>query len=529
MLQQLSGLDAAFLYLETPQMPMHVGALHLFALPPGYCGDFAADVRQHLAARAHLAPPLGRRLQALPMNFASPAWIETPIDFEQHVVALQLPRLARGSDGRAEAQALVSRLHPQLLARERPLWRFHVITGFKPAPDGSPVVGRYTQLHHAAVDGQAAVAVAQAILDPVAAGRVLDVPARQPRRLKLGLAERLGGALAHQMKQITDLAKAVPGTAGALSKAVGQRVATSAKDALIGAAVQAARGWIEVQDARGRTLAGGTRNLRIAPRTRFNATVGRKRAFGTVSLPMGELKLLRQAFDATLNDAVLAVCSGALRSYLRQHAVLPKASLIAAVPVSLRAAGDGSASNQASMSVVSLGTQLATPAGRMAHVKAATASMKSALIDLKRVMPTDFPTLGVPWLLTGLTALYGRSRLADRIPPLANVVISNVPGPGVPLYLAGARMLSNHPASIVVHGIALNITVQSYNGSLDFGVMACAKAMPDMLAFTEALQASHAELLALARRQLAKQAARAPAVAGRRGVRPSAAASGAGR
>lgn len=509
MVQQLSGLDAAFLYLETPQMPMHVGALHTFSLPPGYAGDFVADVRRHLRERAHLAPPLGRKLLPLPMNLATPAWTDATVDFDWHVIGLKLPRLARGSDGMAEAQALVSRLHSHLLDRDRPMWRFHVLTGFKPLADGSPVFGLYTQLHHAAVDGQAAVALGQAILDLSADGRAVDVPARRPAGVALGMAERLGGALAHQMKQIADLARALPETATAVGKAAGQVAASSAKDAMLDAAKKAASRWVEVQDAKGRKLQGGMRNLKIAPRTVFNVTVGRRRAFAAVSLPMAELKLMRQAFDATLNDVVLALCSGALRRYLQARKALPKESLIAAVPISLRAAGDTSASNQASMSVVSLGTHLATPARRVAHVKAAAAAMKSALLDLKSVMPTDFPTLGVPWLLTGMVALYGRTRLADRIPPIANVTISNVPGPAVPLYLAGAKMLSNHPTSIVVHGVALNITLQSYNGSLEFGAMACAKAMPDVALFAEALHQSHAELLALAHKTVAGPAARA--------------------
>lgn len=519
MVQQLSGLDAAFLYLETAQMPMHVGALHLLALPAGYRGDFVADVRRHLAQRAQFAPPLGRKLLPLPMNLATPAWTDTRIDFDAHVVEVKLPRLARGSDGRAEAQALVSKLHPRLLDRDLPLWRFHVITGMRPLADGSPVFGLYTQLHHAAVDGQAAVALAQAILDPSPQGREVAAPAPRVARSALGMAERLGGALAHQMKQIADLAVALPGTAGAVGKAVGQKAAASAKDAMLDGAMKAARRWVEVQDVKGRALQGGMRNLTIAPRTVFNATVGRRRAFGALSLPMAELKLMRQAFDASLNDVVLAVCSGALRRYLQGRGELPKAALIAAVPISLRAAGDGSASNQASMSVVSLGTHRATAAARVAHVKTATAAMKSALVDLKRVMPTDFPTLGVPWLLTGLTALYGRTRMADRIPPIANVVISNVPGPNVPLYLAGAKMLTNYPASIVVHGVALNITVQSYNGTLEFGVMACARAVPQIEPLIEALAASHAELLALARKTLPSDT-RTPAPA-KRSTKPA--------
>jgi diacylglycerol O-acyltransferase / wax synthase len=130
-------------------------------------------------------------------------------------------------------------------------------------------------------------------------------------------------------------------------------------------------------------------------------------------------------------------------------------------------------------------------------VKAASASMKSTMGGLKDILPTDFPSLGVPWLMEAATALYGKARVADRIPQLANVVISNVPGPPVPLYMAGAHMLTNYPTSIVVHGIALNITVQSYDRSMDFGLMADAQAMPDVKELADAIRIGFEDLQAL--------------------------------
>ena len=208
---------------------------------------------------------------------------------------------------------------------------------------------------------------------------------------------------------------------------------------------------------------------------------------------------------------VMMVVSTALRRHLGKQRTLPKKSLIAAVPISLRAAGDTTSDNQASMSLISLGTHLADPMKRLEHIKQASAAMKSTLGSVKSVLPTDFPSLGLPWLMEAATSLYGKAKVADRIPQVANVVISNVPGPPMPLYLAGARMLTNYPTSIVVHGMALNITVQSYNGALDFGLMADAKAMPDVKAFAQAIEVAFDDLRALPLPHELQAEAQAPA------------------
>ena len=169
------------------------------------------------------------------------------------------------------------------------------------------------------------------------------------------------------------------------------------------------------------------------------------------------------------------------------------------MPITLREKGDTASDNQASMSLISLGTNIADPGKRLAHVKAATAAMKSTMGPLKGILPTDFPSLGVPWLIEAATLLYGKARVADRIPQVANVVISNVPGPPVALYMAGAKMLTNYPTSIVVHGMALNITVQSYDQSIDFGLMADAQAMPDVAELAAGIRIAFDDLHALPR------------------------------
>ncbi len=491
-LKQLSGLDALFLHLETPEMPMHVGALHWFELPVGFKGSFVTALRRHIESRLPIAPSLRRQLAPVPMNLANPAWVPAAPDLKQHIVGIKLPK----GSAEAEVEALVGQLHTQLLDRSRPLWKFHVIEGVTPGPDRRRRVALYTQLHHAAVDGQAAVALANAILDTGPEPRNIEVSAKPAKRFRLGTAQMLGGVLRNEVKQYGDLVKQLPTSAGALTD-----MAKQGLSGLAGTAWQALRAKLTggPAAAQGRAVS----NLGLAPRTVLNASVTNTRAFAGVSLPLLQLKLLRRAFNASLNDVVLMVCSGALRQWFDQaaaegRATRPKASLVAAVPVSLRAAGDTAANNQASMTLVKLGTHLADRQQRIDFILSATASMKQSLGSVKSLMPLDFPSLGLPWLVSSATKLYGRAKVADRLPPVANVVISNVPGPAFALYMAGARMLTNFPASIVVHGVALNITVQTYHNALDIGLMADGQAMPDVAVLARAMQAELDALLALA-------------------------------
>jgi diacylglycerol O-acyltransferase / wax synthase len=498
-MRQLSGLDASFLFLETAEMPMHVGALHIFELPAGYDGDFLADMRAHMATRIPIAPALRRKLVTMPLNLAAPAWVDAEPDLDEHIVGITLPE----GSGQAELEAQVGELHPVLLDRRRPLWKFHVFDGLAPGEDGTQRRALYTQLHHAAVDGQAAVALAQAILDLGPVPR--EIAPRPPREKKgqLGLAEMLRGVLANQLHQVSKLVKAIPSAVGAVSQLAANAAGGAVSDT-VDSVVSRVRGQAS-RVGKGASVS----NLGLAPRMRLNASVSTGRAFAGVSLPLAELNAVRRRHHASLNDAVLMVCSGALRRHFTKHGPLPRKSMVAAVPISLRAKGDTASNNQASMSLISLGTHVADPAKRLAHVLAASAAMKNSIGSVKSVLPTDFPSLGVPWLMEGLTALYGRANVAERIPPISNVVISNVPGPTVPLYMAGGKMLTNYPTSIVVHGVALNITVQTYNESLDVGVIACSRAMPEVAEFAAHIETAFEEFKALA--PLVAEPAPAPA------------------
>ena len=471
-MKQLSGLDASFLYLETPEMPMHVGALHLLELPPGYRGRFVTALRKHIASRLPVAPALRRKLWWMPLNMANPAWVDAEPEMSRHIVEV---KLARGA-GLPELEACVGELHPVLLDRKRPLWKMHVFEGLAPGANGLKRVALYTQVHHAAVDGQAAVALANALLDLTPEPRAIEVQAsKRPKTFRLDMTEMLRGVIANQAQKLAQIVGGLPSTIGTLTGAAQQALTNSA-------------------------LLGGEKkpsNLALAPRTALNVSVTTGRAFATATLPLPELKALGKAHEATVNDIVLMVCGSALRRYFAKRHALPRKSLIAAVPISLRQKGDTTSDNQASMSLISLGTHIADPTRRLAHVKAATAAMKTTMGPLKSILPTDFPSLGIPWLIEAATALYGKTRLADRIPQVANVAISNVPGPPVPLYMAGARMLTMYPTSIIGHGMALNITVQSYDQSLDFGLMADAKAMPDVKELADAVLIAFDDLRAL--------------------------------
>ncbi len=494
-MDHLSGLDATFLYLETPENPMHVGSLHVYELPPGYAGDFVADVRKHIASRMHLAPVFRRKLLNMPFELANPVWVTEPdLDIEYHIRNTVLPK----PGSRAQLDRLVGRLHSSLLDRSRPLWEFYVIEGLQATPDapeGARHVAFYSKVHHAALDGASGIALANAILDTGPVPRkVRGAPARRRASAEaIGIAELAAAGARNTGQQALKLVRTVP----TLARTLWHRLRPTAAEAA--AADNAPKGnW-------------------FAPRTPLNVAITNQRSFASLSLPLAEARRIARGNEVTINDVVLAVCSGALRHYLAEIDALPDDPLLAGVPVSLREAGNTDMNTQATMVRISLASHIADPLERLQAIHASSTAAKALTASMKSVIPTDFPSLGAPWLISGIAALFGRSKLANRMPPITNVAISNVPGPQFPLYLAGAKMLTYYPVSIAVHSVALNITVQSYNGSLDFGLTACRKAMPDVPHLAQALRAAHEELLELTPAEAAPQVpAQAPARPDRR-------------
>ena len=468
-MKPLSGLDSIFLHLETPETPMHVGSLHLCDLPEGYRGDFYEDMKRHIARRLHLVPLFRRRLRTMPLAIANPVWVdEGAVDLDHHVRRVRLPRPGT----RTQMEGCVAQLHAMPLDRSRPLWEAHVIEGLR-----SGQVGFYMKVHHAVLDGAAGVALADVLLDRTMVPRPVPRAVPQPPRGKraqgssTGFAKLAGAALRHDVAQYAKLVRALPD----LVTAVAAMVQGSSRPA----------------------PASPRRSLVFGPRTSLNVSITGERSFATVSISLDEAKRVAQAFDAKLNDVVLAVCSGALRAYLSEHGGIPETPLVAGMPFSLRQAGDTEYSTQATMTLISLATDIADPAARLLAIRDAAGAIKSTARRIRSIIPTDTPSLGAPWLLGGLAALYGRSKVADSLPPVMNVVISNVPGPRVPLYAAGARIQSYWPLSIVEHGMGLNITVVSYCDALDFGLVAARRAVPNVRTIARAIEAAHAELLQL--------------------------------
>ena len=460
-MKALSGVDGAFLHLETPETPMHVGSLHLFDLPSGYAGDFHDDIKRQMRKRLHLAPVFTRRLAPMPLQLANPVWVEEDrVDLDYHVQRLTLP--CPGTQ--AQLEDCAGELHSQLLDRSRPLWRLAVIDGLE-----SGQVAYYIKVHHAVLDGQAGVLLAQALFDitpqPRRIARGKAQPAEHP-----GLAALAAAALKHDAGQYIKLVRHLPDVVKTLA-------------GLFGAAPGQAKGQLG-------------QNFSFGPKTPLNVPITGERGFAALSIPLDTLKQLAAAHDAKLNDIVLALCGGALRRYLAQHGGIPKKPLIASMPISLREAGNTEYTTQATLSLVNLNTQIADPVKRLRAIRDAVGAVKALAKRAKGVIPTDFPSIGVPWLLHGLASLYGRSGIAGAIPPIANVVISNVPGPQVPLYAAGARMATYWPLSIAEHGIGLNITVMSYAGAMGFGFTTARSAVPDARKLSAALLAALEELVA---------------------------------
>ena len=458
-MKHLSALDALFLQLETPETPMHVGSLMLL-------GGFGAKkdpykaIRAHIEKRLHLAPVFSRVLRFMPLDLASPLWSDAErVDLDHHIRHLRLPRPGTP----AQLEAAVAKLHAGMLDRAKPLWEFTVIDGLK-----SGEVAFYAKIHHAALDGQGGIAVAQALLDTQRRPRVTAAPQARAARMAPSATKMLASALRNTVAQYGRILKSVPGVAKAAGRA-GVVAFTSS----------------ELKK----------RGIALAPRNRLNAAIGAERAFVATQIPLAEAKAIARHFEAKLNDVVLAVCAGALRRlFAGEPAALAKA-MVGAVPLSLRAAGDTTLENQVSMMLVSLATNIADPVKRMTAIRAAAMRAKMIAGSAKGAIPRDLPSLGIPWLMAAITPLYRKAVAAPRIPVIANIVISNVPGPQATLYLAGAELKAYYPVSIVTHGLALNVTIVSYAGSLDFGLVACKRTMPDLRSFAKHLTTAHKELL----------------------------------
>lgn len=461
-MKTMSGLDAAFLHIETPETPMHIGALILLEKPAGHQGSFLPEIKRLLAPRLALEPFFRARLATMPLGFANPVWVDDGLpDLGYHIRHFYLSKPGT----RAQLEERVAALHGTLLDRSRPLWELTVIEGLQ---DGS--VALYFKVHHATLDGAAGIALAASLFDRSATPAAVPANWRElaERGEQTGLVPRVQSALSQTAGQYLKLVRHLPDALGVLGGVFGS-LTSKGED-------------------------GMRQNLGFGPRTVFNVPISGTRHCATASLPLKSVVQLAQHFEVSFNDIVLAICSGALRQYLRDNDGIPRKPLIATVPVSLRGAGDTKATIQATLTLVNLATHIADPRKRLQAIHGAASAAVSLTRRAKSVMPTDFPSLGMPWWLGTLAKLYGASKLASKIPPIANVAISNVPGPQQPMYVAGAKITGYWPLSLVEHGLGLNITVISYADALHVGLVAADEAVPEIAPLADAIVAAFDEL-----------------------------------
>ena len=471
MAKSLSGLDASFLYLETPEQPMHVASLCVYEVPAELKRDFADAVVAHLQKRLHLAPIFTNVLAHQKYGLGHPSWDHVAeVDFDYHVQHITIAK----PGSMRQLEAAVAKEHARLLDRTQPLWQFTVFSGLKTGE-----IGFYGKVHHAALDGKGGTVLANSILDLSAIPREVPPAAARaaPLKTSMKIGEMIGAAFSNSLAQYAKIAKSLPSVAGAVAQAASPML----KKALSNRKVP----------------------FNFAPRTPFNVNISAKRRFSTATLSFAETRAAAKVLGGSVNDGVLFVCASALRTYLKSHNALPKKTLVAAMPVSLREESNKELNNQASMVLAELGTHHGDAAKRWTAILTSTNKIKESLKSLKSVLPTDYPGLLAPLMVSRLNAAVASTKLMERLPPVANVVISNVPGPQVPLYLAGAQMKTFFPVSIITHGLALNITVQTYCGRIDFGIIACKEAVPDLHDFAMAITGGFDELVALAEAKVA--------------------------
>ncbi len=485
-MEQLTGLDASFLYFERPRMPMHVGGLYIYDQSTAPDGSVRfKDILNFIEDRVHMARSFRQRVVSVPLNLDHPYWIEDPeFNIEYHVRHMALPQ---PGDWR-QLCILASRLFSRPLDLSKPLWEFNVVEGLDNVP-GVPK-GSYaliTKVHHAAVDGVSGMEMTAAInsLSPEDDAPVPEkpwVPESLPSSASL-LARAYGNNLRQPFRFADVVVRSVPAlakTAAGLGRGDFQRPA------------------------------GGAR----VPRTRFNNTVSAHRVFEGRVFDLNVVRDIKNRVPgATINDAILAVVGGGLRKYLDAKNELPGESLISMAPISVRSQGEsGSMGNQVAAMSVELGTHIADPLGRLhfAHESARNSKEFTNAIGARQL--ADYSKF-IPSALTGLAArLYTGLGLANSINPMFNCVVTNVPGPQVPLYSTGARMVNQFGLGPIVDGMGLIHPILSYCGQITVSFTSDREMIPDPEFYGDCIEESFEELRAAAlKRPLAKAAAKGKA------------------
>jgi diacylglycerol O-acyltransferase len=438
-MKRLNVLDTLFLRLERRNAPLHVGALSLFTPPADAPPDFGQQLAEQLRESTQAMPPFNRRLTShLGLHF----WEEdADFDMAHHFVHLSLPRPGRIR----ELLAMVSRVHSAHLDRAYPLWRTYLIEGLE---DGR--IATYSKIHHALVDGVAGIRLLIKSMAPTPAESLRMPPPWEVRTRKSGA---MGG-----------LPVPIP-TAGGLAAVQG--LATEGVRKLPGFRSVLAQAWRDLRTHHPDLVHGLQ-----APRSILNQKISGSRRFAAQSYSTARIKAVAQAFGSTSNDVVLAMCGGALRRYLLSLHELPNRPLVAAVPVSIRR-DDGDMGNEVGFALTTLATDLEDPAERLRVI---ISCMNYSKARLRQLTPPQMMAYAAVLLLPG--AFNFVTGLGETT--AANVVVSHVPGPRAPMYWQGCALSGIYPVSLVLDGLALNITLVSRQDYIDFGLIGCRKTLPSL-------------------------------------------------
>ncbi len=446
MVSPLDPTALGFLMAENRRMPMHVGGLQLYKKPEGAGRNYVRELFEDARDTTDIAPLFLKHPHRSVKTAGQWVWVEDDqFDIEHHVRHSALPKPGRIR----ELFELVSRLHSTRLATERPLWEWHVIEGLR---DGR--VAMYTKLHHSLVDGLAAMRLLQSILSGDPDDRGMPVPwAVRPRSSKVGKAQEAAEHLGSEAAM------------GALRTALGIGAdAAGLPSALI--------------KTLNKSLRNETSTLALfAPRTILNTEITASRRFAAQDWPIARIRAIGKATGTTMNDVVLAMCSGAMRTYLSELGELPETTLIAMVPVGLNAKSRSSATggNAVGSIMVKLGTDLPDAESRLKAIHASMRDGKEALSTMTPMQIQAMSAVGqVPAILPTLLGMTSWTK------PAYNLVISNVPGPRTTQYFNGAELMGTYPLSVPIDGNALNITCNSYADQMAFGLTGCRRTVPHL-------------------------------------------------
>ncbi len=445
--------DSMFLFSESREHPLHVGGLSLFEPPEGAGPQFVREFYEALIANDEFQPTFRKHPAKIAGGIATLAWAyDDEVDVDYHVRRSALPSPGRVRD----LLELTSRVHTALLDRHRPLWEAYVIEGLQ---DGRFAL--YTKMHHALIDGVSAVKLMQRTLSTDPHDTEVKAMWSLPRPPKPA-APSEGGS--NPLNSLMKLAGSLKGLAG-----VGPSTLKLARAALL------------------------EQQLTLpfaAPHTMLNVKVGGARRCAAQSWSLDRVKSVKQAAGVTVNDAVLAMCAGALRYYLLEQHALPDTPLVAMVPVSLRSEADAdSGGNKVGSILCNLATDVEDPAKRIEIIAESMRRNKKVLADLPSYEVLALSALNMaPLLLSGVPGFL------SAVPPPFNIVISNVPGTADPLYYGGARLDGSYPLSNIPDGQALNITLVNNAGNLDFGLVGCRRSVPHLQRLLAHLESSLKDL-----------------------------------